>query len=283
MAVRKKGGVAIGRGNAAIGQPSAAGEWRRDLDAFDVPFDRDKFTRAIHAKGYDVIWEKAQYCPDLRGPSPHSHDITCETCKNGFLYFDPIQTRMLMTGLTLPQQFYAYGRFTQGKVSVTAMPEFKVSYWDRITVCDARLRAQEHVRRQVGTMSDRLQYAPISAVRLSWKSPTVVKQAIEGVDFDCDCTEGTLVWKTDNRPDNGQFYSIVYYHQPSYIVLDNPHAIRDQHVPRLDQRIEKSYEFPVQVIAQLDTFIRDNGTGHSDEGNSKNPFPPKGSSDWPGT
>lgn len=281
MPLQRGGGLRQG-GQAAGGQPSRSPGVRPDLQGFNVPFDRDKFTQLIEAHGYNVLWEKATWCPFLRGPNPKDHDILCQQCRNGFFYYEACETKMHVASLNVSQQYFAYGRFDSGKAQISAFPEFKVSFWDRITLVDSRARHIELVKRQRDSLRDRLKFDPICVTKLIWAtSDTAYGTAVEKVDFTIDADTFELVWSTTNRPGADTWYSVVYFFRPSYIVLDVPHHVRDQVIPKLDGE-DRTWEFPVQVIGQLDRFIRDEGEDPSSEGEVTNPFPVQGANRWQG-
>lgn len=238
-----------------------------------VPFDRVKFEKLVQVKGYDVTWEKGLKCPFLKGPNPLDHSVTCKVCTYGWVYIDAKQTRMIATSLTLPQQFYAFGRFSAGRVQFTAFPEFKVSFFDRITLHNSRTRYQEYVLRNRSSTKDRTTFNPLCFEAIAWAtSDTAYDVAIEG---DYIITEsGEIEWVTSHRPPPNTHYSVIYYHRPMYIVLDLTHQVRD-----LNTRGGKQEEFPVQVVAQLDQFLREEGKDPSDESDRTNPFPAKGASE----
>lgn len=238
--------------------------------SFDVPFNRKKFEQMIKGShGYNVCWEKAQYCPFIKGPSPRDHDINCKVCMNGFIYFDPKPTQMLVMSATISQQYFAYGRFDTGKVNITAYPEFRVSFWDRITLCDSRVRFTELVVRQRSSLLDKLKFIPLCVERLVWAdvfTDATLKVATQGTDFTI-ATGGEIQWLTTNRPSADTVYSIVYHYRPQYVVLDLPHMLRDQKTPT------KQSEFPISAVAQLAGFIREEGRDESNESDVANPFP----------
>ena len=267
-----RGGGIIQNGTVAIGQPSVVPGVRSDVAGFNVPFDRDKFTQMLKGShGYEVTWEKAQYCPFLRGPSPKAHDINCKLCHSGFLYFDLQPTQMLVQALGVSQQYFAYGRFDSGKAQITAYPEFKISFWDRITLTQARARQSELVVRQRHG-ADRFKFNPVCIERITWAIGEQSFEIATDDDVAIDLTTGEVSWLTSHRPGADTYYSVVYFYRPVYIVMDVPHHVRDQKIPTLEGE-DVSYEFPVQVIAQLDAFVRNEGLDLPNEGDAKNPFP----------
>jgi hypothetical protein len=274
MPVYREGTVIIGEGSTSIADPSTPPDVREDVVPFNVPFDRDKFTQLIKVHGYDVIWEKNMYCPFLKGPNPKSHDINCRVCSQGFVYFSPVETRMKISGLNLAQQYYAYGRFDSGRAQITAYPEYKVSFWDRITLVNSRVRFSELVKRQRSTLRDRPRFNPLTIERLAWPATeSTLAYAEQDVGFTVDSVTGELVWEEDQpRPGADTFYSMVYYFRPAYLVLDLPNQVRDANVSA--NLIEnRQIEFPVQAVGQLVQFIRDESKDPRDESDDSNPFP----------
>lgn len=283
MAIIRTGGVQVAGSPKQIGQPSTPPNVRQDVAGFSVPLDRDKFTQLIKVHGYNVVWERATMCPFLKGPSPKDHDMACKQCKNGFQYYKPTETRMHIQSLGLAQQYYAYGHFDSGKAQITAYPEMKVSFWDRITLVDSRSRHTDRVMRQRDTLRDRPKFDPLTVDDLRWATTDVdFKTATQDVDFTIDAVTGEIVWLTTNRPNADQWYSVVYFFRPQYIILDTAHHIRDQQIALPNSSCDQSWEFPVQVIGQMDRFIREEGRDPSNESDVANPFPTQGATRWSG-
>lgn len=252
------------------GTPSPAGQWNPNLNDQVVDFDRDAFTRFIADKGYDVTWEKAVLCPNVPGTglAPRDHAINCQLCDNGlgWLYVDPIQTRMLMQGIKLNQSYFAYGRWDMGNMMVTAEPEFTISYWDRLTIGNGLSRFTERVVRTPGSNSDRFKYAPLCIDYIAWANRTGALSV-----FSCDVdfrigADGWIEWLGDNQPDAGSFYSVSYEFRPRYVVMDLIHHHRDSTIQGVH------YEFPVQAVAKLDFLIRDESKD-ANQTVDENPFP----------
>lgn len=267
--VKQTGGVAFG-GGAKHGLPSPAGTWSSAHSPNTVDFDRDAFTRLLADKGYDVTWQKATLCPNRPsgGLRPKDHDIACTLCDNGlgFLYYTEERTRMLITGVRLDQSYYAYGRWDVGQVMVTALPEFRIHYWDRLTLHNSVARFHELVRRQPGTTFDSLKYAPLCIDHISWVDRAGALRVFT-VDQDFQINDGKLEWIiATGLPDDGSYYSVSYEYRPRYIVLDLMHQHRDSTVEG------KHYEFPVQAVAKLDFLIRDESKDNPDVVD-QDPFP----------
>jgi hypothetical protein len=269
--VVRQGGVSIG-GGSQIGQPSPAGQWSFSYDNQTVDFDRDAFTRLLDDKGYDVLWEKGVVCPNVPrdGVAPRDHDINCHVCGGfEFVFVDPIKTRMLMHSIRLDQSFYAYGRWDLGQMMVTPLPEFKLNYWDRLTLLNGTARFTEHIFRQQDTKFDLLKYPALSldfVVATDRARGRLIKY---GVGDQVQLSEdGTAVQWLANPPDSGQRYSVAYTYAPRYVVLNLLHHHRDSTID------DAHYPFPVQAIAKLDFLVRDQSRDPA-EARFKDPFPTK--------
>lgn len=259
-------------GASTFGSSIGAGT-RPDVSGFDVPFDRDIFTQMIKGThGYEVTWEKGQPCPFRKGPNPLDHDINCHVCHSGYIYYDPIDTQMIVTSLGISQQYFAYGKFESGRAQITAYPEFKISFWDRITLRDSRTRHGEMVLRQRSSLRDRPKFDAICVERIVWATGDQTFDVAYESDYTFDQITGELVWLSEHRPGADTYYSMLYFSRPKYIVMDTVHNIRDQK----DGITHQMAEFPNQVIGQLDFFIRNEGLEPSGEGNVNNPFPLQG-------
>lgn len=271
MPIIKAGGVSIagGVGSGATG-PSAPGVWDPRLSAQTVDFDRDAFTRFIADKGYSVTWEKAVLCPNVPagGLAPRDHAISCQICDNGlgFIYVDPIETKMLMQGVKLNQSFYAYGRWDMGNMVVTAEPEFTINYWDRLTLCNGVSRFNQRLTRQRESRSDKLKYAALCIEYLAWVDRTgaLVTFTVDN-EFSLSADGSEIVWTTD-QPDAGSIYTVAYKFRPRYVILDLLHHHRDSTIKGTH------YEFPVQAVAKLDFLIRDEAKD-APQTVDENPFP----------
>ncbi len=231
-------------------------------------------TRTLITDGYlshnCVLWEKAVLCPNVpgNGLAPRDHAINCQVCDNGlgFVYVNPICTRMLMQGIKLNQSFYAYGRWDMGNMLVTAEPEHNINYWDRLTIQNGVGRFTERLVRQPGATSDKCKYSPLCVDYVAWvdRTGTLVTFGDDSRSISADGT--SIEWFDDNQPDAGSWYSVSYTFRPRYVVLDLIHHHRDSTVAGTH------YQFPVQAVAKMDFLIRDESKD-APQTVDENPFP----------
>ena len=263
-------GAGVSRtGSVRVSLPSPTGEWNPQLDDNVVDFDRDAFTRFIDDKGYSVTWEKAVLCPNVPGTglSPRDHAIGCPFCdERGFVYVDPISTKMLMQGVRLNQSFFAYGRWDAGNMLVTGEPEFTIDYHDRLTLDNGVGRFTQRLVRQRGAVADRLKYAPLCFHFVGWVGRTqTLVQFTQDVDYRVSADGLSIEWSGASQPDAGSVYSVCYDYRPRYVVMDLVHHHRDSTIEG------QHYQFPMQAVAKLDFLIRNEGAD-ARQIEDKNPF-----------
>lgn len=261
----KVNGVPIGRNATALKAPF------NDR----VDFDVSKFLNLIETKGYDVTWEKAMYCPQRCGLSPRDHDIACAACDGtGFVYYDSCTTRMFMQSIKLDENYYAYGRFDSGTVMVTALPGFRINFWDRLTLTNGEARFSELLRRQPDTLIDRPKYNALELDQVQYVDRAGAVQ-VATIETDVDVNlAGQIEWvDAQPQPDAREYYSVAYLHRPVYRVIDLVHQIRESPVQTGEGSGDTQVEFPMQVVAQLDFMVRDESRDVSSENQSQNPFP----------
>jgi len=246
------------------GTPSPKGTWAKVWDDFDVPFARDGFARLISAHGTDVLWEKSVPCPKLSPVDKrHHHDFACRVCDGfGRIYIDPQAAPMLIQAIDLHQQYSAQSRVDSGTARVTAMPEFRLSEGDRLTLVTAIDRFEEKVLRSRTSDTDDAKYPIVATIvydsspgafNVSWVDRTgVLKTYVQGVDFQITVS-GRIRWlNLAGQPDADSFYSVAYHYHPRYIVIpDLLHQVRMQPVKG------RAWEFPVQVMAKYEYLMRD--------------------------
>lgn len=241
-------------GGVVVGSPSPSGTWPSTLDNQTVDFNRDEFVRLLSDKGYSIRWEKAMFCPNMPANmlKPRDHDINCTICDgSGFYYYASEETPMLMTGMSLQQSFAAFGRWDPGRSMVTALPEKRLHYWDRLTLLNGIGRFFEKVSRTVDTKFDKLKYAPLTIEAVTWLSRTGTLRTYV-IDQEVEMTADGLKWLIDvGLPDNNTPFSVAYTYRPRYVVQDLTHQHRDSTING------EHYEFPTQAVAKLDFLTRD--------------------------
>lgn len=254
-----KGGVRFG---SNLLSPS---EYSKLLDP-SINFDQKEFTALISQKGYPVVWEKAALCPNRTGLGTTDHSMVCPFCsQTGYVYFDPVETRVLATSLKLNESFFAYGRWDQGSTMITSLPDLHFHSMDRFTFTEGFNRFNEHVYRHPRSDTDTLKYTALQIVYVVWVKDGALVTAQESLDFSVSGNE--IIWRSTNRPVSRSWYTVVYVYRPRYVVTELMHQIR--YSPK---NAEGMAAYPTQVMAKLDYLVRNEGRDR-DQGSDSEAFP----------
>lgn len=225
-----------------------------DWSSFGPQLDPGLTLQQIVTMRHNTLWRKALTCPN-RITNIHGHNLNCTTCDGtGFLYGPSTEQKMLVTSVSLRQQYMTQGRFDAGMAMITALPEVRLSWWDKVTFTETKMRFTEPVIRGTGP-SDRLKYDIIDEPDYPGVELLAVSNGqflVQGTDF--NVVDGKLVWV--NSPPVGAFYSIAYLIRPTYVILDVNHHSRTLPSYR-SKGAEKTQEFPIQAVGKLDFLIGD--------------------------
>lgn len=207
---------------------------------------------------YVVLWEKGLTCP-RRVEDADNHDINCSLCEGtGFLYVDPIETKAIVSSISLHQMYQSFGRFDAGMAQISLPSGLKPSWWDRITLVEATVRYNEPVLRDATSLC-KLRYditAPLDA-------ETGVLTIVDSNGSVYDATtytvpNGKLVWVDGAGPAEGTYYTVSYFVKPRYVILDLTHQVRLFSTDRTGSEAQPKSEFPVQCVGKLEFIPREN-------------------------
>lgn len=262
---RVAGGAAV-RG-VTIGAPSPKGLWNSSHDNEIVEFDRDLFARFIH-EGTAVVWQKRIQCPNRSDLAPsQNHNMGCCVCDGrGWISVKEEAIKVQMTSFTQDEQRMAQGWWLPGTVSVTAMPEYRLSEHDRLICGNGAVRYDEIIYRTPDRDYDVPRFSVLSktdlpdnedsVLYLGWKArDNSLRVFTQDTHFRID--SGKILWLTTDRVDSCSYYTVAYYTRPQYIVVELPHVLRTRHYGASRGLTPKAYEYPVQVAAHLETQIRE--------------------------
>lgn len=98
-------------------------------------FNKSAFDRIISEKGREVIVERALECP-CKGDVSNNLS-TCKNCGGtGWLWINARQTRMVLSAIDVSTKYAPWSEEARGMMSISAMCEEELSYFDKITVVD---------------------------------------------------------------------------------------------------------------------------------------------------
>ena len=240
-----------------------------------------------------MVWEQAQECPCRRtsqdfagdrfgaellvGPDPTATTTEarpdCELCEgSGYFHHSPQLIKGLVTrASSTPEAYSAWGEYARGMVYFTFLPEHLPGLFDRFTMKNSAMLYRESKVRQ-DSPTQKLRY-PIIARELDLvggvQSVDVLHlqasdiggqsdpsmQLTKGVDF-AVTGDGHLDFSIGgNPPAVGSRFSVSYYSEPRYVVVDHPHTHRDTFIKVKSPDISFA-PLPVQCMARLD-FLGD--------------------------
>jgi hypothetical protein len=224
-----------------------------------IDFDIEEFRRAIFQKGRELVWDWAMSCPCQmsvistgRTTLVSQNRIDCPGCKgSGIVYSNRQTTIGLLTDALFDQKFFnLYGRYSEGSVFITLLPEHLPAMNDRFTLTrgvvvyeETGFRHSATVERPRFPIVKRIMYLGSevdqteperteigvlycrSAGLNGQLSPT---EYVEGTHFEVT-DNGDLDWSIagGSAPAIGSRLSIRYYGRPSFIVKGFPYAQRD--------------------------------------------------------
>lgn len=205
-----------------------------------VDFNVKAFERLLEQKGLCFTWEKATICFCSREDG--TSDPNCTACfGNGYLYFDPRDITVVVTTLKDTKAFGdlgEHGFWILGKVSITSPAKHNLSFKDRLTAKNSQITYSQLLF--IGS-KERLRYKALEVIFLASEA-TVFEL---GVDF--IIVDGAIQFLPSKEPPPGTAVTIRYIANPSYIILEAIHEIRDTTlVPSTFTRMPRNH------IAELD-------------------------------
>lgn len=190
----------------------------------DVHLEREHFDSAIYDKGYTCFIDKAMSCPCADTSTGHALS-TCKNCGGcGFFWINRRETRLLITNMTYHKFQENWTEANTGTVSISARPEDKVSFMDRIIVCE--LESTYIQKSKIFIKSEKngsktpfclLFYKPIEIENIYLFNGSDNKLTIIP---DNDYTVQELGLILNDKYANGATISIRYKHNPVYYIAD---------------------------------------------------------------
>jgi hypothetical protein len=221
-----------------------------------------EFRRAVWVRGQQVTWEIAARCPchqtvlndDTRLDENLGHSrAACPECKgSGTIYHSAQQTQMMVAALSRsPKAFEIWGQSVHGGCAITALPENRPNFLDRITMTqtvmpyhEVRTRRAETEQPRYPIVTRAMQTAdplddtePVDSTigvlyarRADGTGRVNGAEMVEGTDYAVNA-DGTVTWLAGpNAPLLGDPYTISYYAHPRYVVHEMGYSARDTFV-----------------------------------------------------
>lgn len=233
----------------------------------DFSMYKDGFDQILKNRGIRFMHHRAVPCPNMRSLDDNSHDPLCGECDgSGILYYSPKPITGVLVSNAIEKQFEYQGSWETGTAVLSMPTEYEdgeqadFTLWDRLDVLDYTVRLwekKEYEPRQ--GLIQQLRY-PIQKVQyLITASANSTKEYLQGVDFNIT-TDGFIQWVPGHQPsydyvsEIGQVYSVAYYANPIYLVLQPMRELRvsQQLMP---DGTKRSIRLPQNIVVKRDFLV----------------------------
>jgi hypothetical protein len=244
-------------------------------------FRIEEFRKLIQQKGLNIEWQQTIECPcfmksttslNLNLSAVNDIDAneagsssSCPVCEGkGFIRHSSQNIKAITTNAGGNEEVGKYGSYRKEKVKFTLEPEHLPSYGDRFIMKDSVIIYRDKIEISVFgscTLSKTPETRNLTLV--SGLTPVNILymhrsdadgNAIVGGEIPVDdiTLNGNVITFNNaaNTPVIGSKLSIAYYINPSYVVINHPHSIRDTFV-RTNQ-VEIPSPMPVQVECKME-------------------------------
>ena len=227
---------------------------------------KQNFDQLLNRRGIRFRHYKSLPCPNIKLLDDNSHDPLCEQCDgSGIIYYEPKDIVGVLTSNSVEKQFEYQGAWEIGSAVVTMPSEYAdgeqadFTLYDKLVVLDYTVRLwelKEYEPRPGDTQQ--LRY-PIEKVGyLITVTDSEVTEFQQGVDFTVD--NGVINWISGHTPsydainEMGQTYSVSYWANPVYIVLQPMRELRvtQQMMP---DGTKVAVRLPQQLVIKRDFLV----------------------------
>ncbi|ACI90981.1 gp6.4 [Bacillus phage SPO1] len=218
-----------------------------------VDFRVEDFERLVQQKGYKVKWEQAMYCTCYYDPEIDQYtgqpNYNCPHCKGeGFTYLDPVEIRVVATGISNGVDQTRIGLNELGTAYVTLSTNTIIGIRDRFTFVDFTIRYSQIIQLS-GDKVDKLKYPPTNLIAVRTPNGSIFKPGI-----DCKLTPEGVEWISSPGTE-GQVVSVLYQGLPRYIALGPIHELRGTYLMSKNKGMETFARLPQQFQVKREDMI----------------------------
>src|SRR5690606_1768799 len=224
------------------------------------------FEELIMRRGRPVRWKEASIC-SCHHPTSGQPSYVCQACNGiGYIYQSSYDGIALVQSLLLHKEHESVGIFELGDAIMTVPrhylslrpdgkydkntqipnPMFDIGMFDLVTLLDDEYKSSELLIKGEsvsGRTPDTLLNEDITRIKYVYKSdPTTGTVTEYNQDEDFQLVGNQIEW-IGNQPEDGETYSVTYYHLPTYIV----------HVELPRQRHQDKRDQPKRVVIRYRT------------------------------
>lgn len=214
---------------------------RRNISIRNLQFEQKTFNKLLDVQGIDLCLKKVSICPNRTSIHQESHNINCDMCDSGYIYYEDVEFQGVLQTSGLEKLFKDAGTWPTGTAMLTAPSNIRFDYFDKLEVPDAKGRFNQLIQRDSNSNIDKAHFKINEIYNL-------VDSNNKKYGLEADYTvnnQGCIEWISDNRPENGQIYTISYEYTPKFVVLDHLHFVRD-----IKDKTHKN--MPQKVLVRID-------------------------------
>ena len=226
-----------------------------------VDFVQSEFDNIIQQKGRPVLFEKALQCP-CKSPSINQQS-SCKNCGgSGWLFVNPIQTRMVIQRMGLSNDVKAWSEESRGTISVSCRSSEMITFMDRISLMDSEAIYNEVLFFKKST-SDPTRYFAFSIYNvkrilymgLFLSTATSLRRLVEG-EYSFENNIISIPSSILEEIDVIDFsITVKYVHPPTYHILEMTRETMESLT--LTSGTERNQRLPVAAIARRTHYILD--------------------------
>lgn len=224
------------------------------------------FDQILKNRGIRFLHSRALPCPNMSSMDDNNHNPLCTHCDgSGILYYREKEIFGVMVSNSVEKQFEYNGIWETGTAVVTFPTEYvdgeqaEFSLYDRLVVQDytVRLWEKKQYEPRIGRLQQ-LRYPIHNVEYLITVTDAAVKEFVQGTDF--DIVGGLIQWVDGKEPDYdqvnemGQIFSVSYYANPVYIVMQPMRELRVSQ-QMLPDGTKVAIRLPQQIVVKRDYFV----------------------------
>lgn len=232
-------------------------------------FKIGEFRKLIQQKGLFITWEQALECPcQIKSSSNYGLDLMdvvdadvnssgyapdCAVCNGVGIVRHSAQTiKALVTSAEGEETSGKYGLLKQESIKITTEPEHLLSYGDRITLNNSVIVFRETLKMPAAGV-DITPSRPIITRSLNLASGAtdvgvlyIQKSGLDGLaiaggvdqaDIQINAGGSSITFLNGSEPVAGTMLTISYYANPTYVITEYPHTLRDTFVRTNNQEV----------------------------------------------
>lgn len=189
----------------------------------NIDLSRKAFDDLIQNQGIDLVLKKVSICPNRTSIHQESHNINCDFCDSGYIYYDSVEFKGVLQTSGLEKIIKDAGSWVTGTAMITAPNQIRFDYFDKIEVSGAKARFNQLIERDSDSNIDRAHFRITNVFNLVDSNNKKY-----GLESDYTVTsQGYIQWISDNRPEDGQIYTLSFEYTPKFVVLDHLKFVRD--------------------------------------------------------